>query len=140
MTLREKLAALRALADAATPGPWVEPHLSRDDTPCNCAYVMAGGYAGSVCTVDKDNGLKIEDGGNDSPPLEEAKANGRLIAAARTALPELAGLLEKALDVIEAAEMVRGLIAREGQAVTGHDEVVALRKSLAAFDDAAQRH
>lgn len=65
-----------------TPGPWSVPHLCDDSIRCNCAYVLSSGYAGSICTIDFDNGKAISDGGNDSPPLDEAKANGLLIAAA----------------------------------------------------------
>lgn len=44
---------------------------------------------GSVAQITIDNGKRISDGGNDGPPLEEAKANGRLIAAAPDMLAAL---------------------------------------------------
>lgn len=66
-----------------TPGPWDPPHLSDDSTTCNCRSIVEGGYAGGIATVHVDNGIPlISEGGNDCPPLEEAKANGHLIAAA----------------------------------------------------------
>jgi hypothetical protein len=39
-------------------------------------------YCGCICTVDIGNELPIGEGGNDSPPLEEAIANAHLIASA----------------------------------------------------------
>lgn len=66
-----------------TPGPWdFTNHFNKNDTQCNCAYVLSDGYAGSICAVDFDNGLAVGEGGNDSPPKDEASANGYLIAAA----------------------------------------------------------
>ncbi len=65
-----------------TPGPWSTPHLACEDVKCNCAYVLSEGYAGSICTVEVGDGKRVSDGGNDCPPLEEAKANARLIAQA----------------------------------------------------------
>lgn len=67
---------------AHTPGPWSVPHFADDDVKCNCAYVLSEGYAGAVADVRIGNGRPIGDGGNDCPPLEEAKANAHLIAAA----------------------------------------------------------
>lgn len=75
-----------------TPGPWYPPHLSDDSTTCNCRSIVEGGYAGGIATVHVHNGIdSICDGGNEAPPLEEAKANGHLIAAA----PELYGALRR---------------------------------------------
>lgn len=77
-----------------TPGPWYPPHLSDDSTTCNCRSIVEGGYAGGIATVHVHNGIaSIRDGGNEAPPLEEAKANGHLIAAA----PELYDALKAAL-------------------------------------------
>lgn len=80
-----------------TPGPWHAcNHFADDTTPCTCAFVLSDGYAGSICQISVDNGRNIADGGNDSPPLAEAAANGRLIAAA----PELYDALEEALKCL----------------------------------------
>lgn len=65
-----------------TPGPWSTPHLACEDVKCDCAYVLSEGYAGAICTIEVGDGKRVSDGGNDCPPLEEAKANARLIAAA----------------------------------------------------------
>lgn len=77
----EQRAELKQLAEQATPGPWSAGHLSDDNSTCNCPWVMSAGLCGSICTIDVDNGLPIGEGGNDSPPLAEAKANQRYIAA-----------------------------------------------------------
>jgi hypothetical protein len=86
----ERVAEIAARADAATMGPWHPGHLCNDATPCNCPYVLSDVYCGSVCTIDVSNGIgSIADGDNDSPPLEEAKANQRFIAHARQDIPDL---------------------------------------------------
>jgi len=73
-----------------TPGPWVPGHIANDDHPCDCASIVSEYFAGSIAYVTVDNGKLIQDGGNDGPPLEQAKANSHLIAAA----PELFEALE----------------------------------------------
>jgi hypothetical protein len=83
--------------DKFTPGPWTVPHLAQDDCECNCASVLADGYFGSVATISVDNGKRVGEGGNDSPPLEEAKANARLIAAA----PELLSTMREVLRITD---------------------------------------
>lgn len=72
-----------------TPGPWSLPHFARDDISCNCMYVLAEPYCGSICTISLDNGKSISEGGNDCPQYEEAAANARLIAAAPDLLEAL---------------------------------------------------
>jgi hypothetical protein len=39
-------------------------------------------FCGSIAYVTVNNGKAVRDGGNDGPPLEQAKANSHLIAAA----------------------------------------------------------
>ncbi len=54
-------------------------------------------YMGCVTTVacmDVANNLPISEGGNDAPPLEEARANARLIARS----PDMRALLVEMLD------------------------------------------
>ena len=65
-----------------TPGPWHVGHFADDSHLCNCTGILSECYAGAVAEIKIGNGIPIGDGGNDCPPLEEAKANGRLIAAA----------------------------------------------------------
>jgi hypothetical protein len=65
-----------------TPGPWSPGHIADDTTSCNCASIVSDYFAGSIAYVTVDNGKSIRDGGNDGPPLEQAKANSHLIAAA----------------------------------------------------------
>ena len=77
-----------------TPGPWYPGHLCRDDHACNCPYVLSEGYAGAICEVSVNNDLPISEGGNDAPPLAEAKANQRLIAAAPDLYAALSELRE----------------------------------------------
>lgn len=76
-----------------TPGPWMVPHLADEKSTCNCRGVVEETYAGGIATICVSNGIKmLADGGNDCPPLEEAQANARLIAAA----PDMLEALEKA--------------------------------------------
>ena len=78
-----------------TPGPWSVPHFAQPDVGCQCTYVLSSGYFGCIATIAIANGIgSVADGDNDCPPLEEARANAHLIAAA----PEL----------LEALELARG--------------------------------
>ncbi len=86
-----------------TPGPWSVPHFADDGTTCNCAYVLADGMMGAVAAVYADNGKPISDGGNDAPPLDHAKANAFLIAAA----PDLLAALINARSQLECYESDR---------------------------------
>ena len=76
-------------------GPWYTGHLCRDDHSCNCPYILNDGYMGGIAEVYVDNEKRIVDGGNDAPPLEEAKANQRLISAAT----KMYSLLEKVENI-----------------------------------------
>lgn len=81
-----------------TPGPWYPAHLADDDCSCDCRSIVSGGYAGSICIISVNNGIaSISEGGNDCPPLEEAKANARIIAAA----PDLLEALELMVDIYD---------------------------------------
>ena len=80
-----------------TPGPWSTGCMMDDDKSCNCRYIFCEKYAGSVAEISIDNGKNIADGGNDCPPLEEARANARAISA----LPDL---IEAAKSVLEAID------------------------------------
>lgn len=77
-----------------TPGPWMVPHFANDDVGCGCASVLAEQYMGAVAEVFIKVDLPLGEGGNDCPPLEEAKANARLIAAAPELLAALVALDE----------------------------------------------
>ena len=77
-----------------TPGPWYPGHFVEDSHPCNCRSVISESHAGAICEIKIDNRKRIARGGNDAPPLEEAKANARLIAAA----PEMLAALEAQVE------------------------------------------
>lgn len=77
---------INSLLDAAakaTQGEWHYGCLADDATKCQCPYILHEGYAGSIATVSIDNGKRVSDGGNDSPPIEEAKANLRYMVLAQ---------------------------------------------------------
>ena len=67
-----------------TPGPWSVPHFAQDEVGCDCAYVLCDGVMGAVCTITVSKE-------GDDPPIEQAKANARLIAAA----PDLLAALKR---------------------------------------------
>ena len=89
-----RIAEIKARVQAATPGTWSTPHLADDSCECNCTSVLADGYSGSICIISLDNGQKIGEGGNDAPPLAEAKANGEFIAHSRSDVPFLLAEIE----------------------------------------------
>ncbi len=80
-----------------TPGPWYAGHIADDTTDCNCASIVSEYCCGSIAYVTVDNGKSIGDGGNDGPPLEQAKANSFLIAEA----PGLYEALERLVKFID---------------------------------------
>lgn len=65
-----------------TPGPWHAGCFLDPASKCQCSYIFDEGYCGGIAAVYIDNGKNIADGGNDCPPVNEARANARLIAAA----------------------------------------------------------
>lgn len=75
---------------AHTPGPWSVPHFA-EDGKCKCGYVLCESYMGAIATVHHSPTRSIEDG--DNPPLDEAKANAHLIAAAPDMLAALEGIV-----------------------------------------------
>jgi len=79
-----------------TKAPWSVPHLCLENVECNCKYVLSEEYMGSVCIIQyKAEGADWKEG--DHAPLEEAKANGFLIASA----PDL---LKSSIEYLEAIE------------------------------------
>ena len=105
--LRADGEALSEAHDKATPGEWSIPHLSDDSIFCNCGYILHEGHAGSIATVSVDDGKRIADGGNDCPPINEAKANGVFIAITHNLNPGAS--MVAAADEIE---RLRGLVER----------------------------
>lgn len=87
----KEAAAQRATRFKGTPGPWSAPHLSNPGPGCKCGYVFAESSMGGVAEVYVDNGS------NDCPPRDEARANARLIAAA----PDLLAALMELVDIVE---------------------------------------
>lgn len=74
---------------AHTSGPWHPGCFVDPDSKCQCSYIFSEFHAGSVAKVSVDNSCSIAHGGNDSPVLDEARANARLIAAAPDLLKAL---------------------------------------------------
>jgi hypothetical protein len=86
----EALSRLEELLKRCTQNDWSPGHLRDDSASCNCAYIFAdNGRFGCIATVEVDNGKSISDGGNDGPPLEEAKANQELIPTLKNMAPAL---------------------------------------------------
>jgi hypothetical protein len=83
-----------------TKGEWYMPHLSDDDAKCNCPFVLCDSLHSSIGTIkvielevlpEQEKGTSFE---NEYPTLEEAKANGKLIAAA----PDLLKALQRIIS------------------------------------------
>ena len=98
----ERRREIAARAVKASQGPWYPGHIGDKTIECECRSILNEGYCGSIATVSVDNGKSIGDGGNDSPPYDEAVANGQFIAHARADIPDLLAEVE-ALE----AEIVR---------------------------------
>lgn len=76
-----------------TKGEWSTAHLAVEDTTCNCGFVLSEGYCGSIATIQySEEGADWREG--DNPPLEEAKANARLIACA----PEMFEMMKSFIE------------------------------------------
>lgn len=96
-----------------TQGPWHSGCFvdSKDGKGCQCTFITADGYCGSIATVSVWNGIEgIADGDNDCPKHDEAVANSKLIAAA----PDLLKACIDALWLFKTIE-VRGTTIRELQ-------------------------
>jgi hypothetical protein len=76
-----------------TPGPWIVPHFARDEVKCNCGYVFSEFQHGMGSICDVNHGAEDE-------PVEIAKANARLIAAA----PDLLRVAELLVDWLDEEE------------------------------------
>lgn len=77
-----------------TKGEWTLPHFADPKSNCKCGYVLCEKYCGSVATVNYSNDSdNWRNGGY--PPVEEAKYNAYLIAAAPELLKVLIYLLRK---------------------------------------------
>lgn len=90
-----EIAALRALCDAATPGPWGNFRLNRDTKESQAAYVAEAIERGTgpfMMVLNSTEDADVCHTGNG--PTSDA--NARFIAAARTAVPALLSALEEA--------------------------------------------
>src|SRR5690606_38077237 len=93
----DKLLATLEAAKKATPGPLWSPHFVRDDHSCECRMILGEhGPMGGIAQIQVNNGLPVGEGGNDAPPLEEAKANAEHIANCDP--QTIIALIESALD------------------------------------------
>lgn len=111
------VAALRALADAATPGPWEA--LPDDFLPERCGGIVAGERQPDQENWERPS-IVVTDSGYYPPRMNDAA----FIAAARTALPQL-------LDRVEALEEANlGLRAELTTAQDGWGEQLRRAKTL----------
>ncbi len=99
---------LKRLHEAATPGEWLTPHYSMGSVSCDCKYILSEYYFGAIAEIHVNNGLKVGEGGNDSPPESEAKANGELITYLRHLAPAIIKLVEAARVATTFEEMSVG--------------------------------
>ena len=76
---------------------------------------------GSICTISISDGKTISEFGNDCPPLDEAKANARLIAAAPDLLDALQEMVQWQMD---------SMSGKETKGYPGTQAMSAIRKAL----------
>lgn len=112
-----------------TPGPWMPGHFVDENSGCKCRCILSERYMGAIAEIRIDNGLPISEGGNDCPPLEEAKANGRLIAAAPDLFEIVTRMVKEADDLAQSLGLDRIHEAEESLLA---DARAALAKSLGA--------
>lgn len=81
----DRLSYIESLLSRSSQGLWNSGHLADNNHVCDCAYIFSEEYAGGIGTVYVNNGQSVANGGNDAPPIEEAKANLALIVELRNA-------------------------------------------------------
>ncbi|MDR3502908.1 MAG: hypothetical protein P4L79_10020 [Legionella sp.] len=109
-------AELRALCDAATPGPWEVQPIEEDGFEKGSAFIIAANLGGLVGAA---HAWPTE---IDSGDWSRVKANATLIAAARTAIPALLDereeLLKELDEAREDAQLYAGAIAHRNRELT----------------------
>lgn len=83
----EEIERAKALADAATKGPWSAcGHSRAESCICGLVWTETGDF-----TVAKAHGTETDDGSGETTvlPVAQVNANARFIAAARTLVPQL---------------------------------------------------
>lgn len=137
-----EVSELRAALVGVTSGEWRAGHLSDDAHSCDCASVLSEGYMGAVATVHFNNDLPVGEGGNDAPPLSEAKANQRYIAVfgpetAEKLLSERDALLARIAELETAASRILPyLVWTVGEESPGHHPT--LPSAVSAFKAATR--
>lgn len=91
--LKAEIARVRALCDAATPGPWKagRPDMATIVDGVNSKWVYAGEQYCAVASGRIDG------------PWDEVMANAAFIAASRTLVPRLLAALELAIEKVNEA-------------------------------------
>lgn len=118
-----------------TSGPWSVPHFADPRSTCECKYVLSGHHFGSIAIVNWSPDDSVENGCN--PPLEEAKANARLIAAAPAMYAALAALVAKLPAIEEAVGPFMSMGHVHGMRYGGpnwNDELGSARAALSAAE------
>ena len=107
----ERIEALRALCEAATPGPWT---VQKGESPCACPGdgIMAHGMV--VATVWDEDG---------DPLSCDSEPDATFIAAARTVVPVLLGEVERLQEEL-ASEQGKNWALKQN----GHDKAFARLK------------
>lgn len=125
MDLSQLREQLRKGIEGATPGPWSAGHLADPQHTCNCAHVFGNDdRMGAVATIHVH-----KDHDDDNPPVEEATANLKHIAACSP------GNISALLDALDRAEAnlqtdisLRQSIAKDAGEL--RDQIVSLRAEL----------
>ena len=94
-----------------TPAPWITPHFVDNRQPCKCTTILSDNYAGGIAIVLIDNGHKIDNGGNDCPPLKEAQANAHILTNAPLLLEAIELLLFEDSNISDSEHVKNRLFA-----------------------------
>lgn len=111
-----------AVTPKFTPGPWHPGHLGDPTTSCECSHIVSETCFGAICTVEVNNGLRVSEGGNDAPPLEEAIANMHAISA----VPLMFHAIQRQIENIENC-LATGESATPEQSKSIYEQLVAAR-------------
>ncbi len=119
MNIRDQIAAARALADAATPAPWIVNGIGMEIANFGADEERNKWTLNLVPTSSAVAGS------------QPAKHDAILAAASRTLVPQLATLLERACELLEADEQQLAKVVEDFDSTKAKAKLAVIRAFLA---------